>query len=112
MTINTKGIRTEIHKTFGGRFVSIVYYTLNGERKNYWGKFEGKEKDFTNEKDRTAKDNIVFDVYEKLGKSPTLRGKRQPILNRIQSITDSHNTVILNLEYRPHLVSTITMRRA
>lgn len=112
MNKNTKGIRTELKKTFGGRFVSIVYHTLNGEVKDYWGKFEGKEKDFTNKVDRTAKDNIVFDVYEKLGKSPTLRGKRQLIVDRIQSISDSHNTVILNLEYRPHLVSTTTLRRA
>ena len=111
MTINTKGIRTEIHKTFGGRFVSIVYHTLNGERKNYWGKFEGKEKDFTNKVDRTAKDNIVFDVYEKLGKAPTLKGKRQLILSGIESIFDSQNTCILNVEYRPHL-ETIKVRSA
>tara|TARA_R100000734_G_scaffold18764_2_gene16455 strand:- start:1359 stop:1694 length:336 start_codon:yes stop_codon:yes gene_type:complete len=103
MQINTKGIRTEIHKTFGGRFVSIVYHTLNGERKTYWGKFEGKEKDFTNKADKTAKDNIVFDVYEKLGKSPSLKGKRQLILSGIESIFDSQNTCILNVEYRPHL---------
>ena len=112
MNKSIEGIRTEIHKTFGGRFVSIVYHTLNGEVKDYWGKFEGKEKSLANKKDRTAKDNIVFDVYEKLGKSPTLRGKRQLILNGIQSISDSHNTVTLNLEYRPHLVSTTTLRRA
>tara|TARA_R110002020_G_scaffold144727_1_gene317828 strand:+ start:1052 stop:1390 length:339 start_codon:yes stop_codon:yes gene_type:complete len=112
MNKNIEGIRTELKKTFGGRFVSLVYLTLNGEIKTYHGKFEGKEKDFTNKVDRTAKDNIVFDVYEKLGKSPTLRGKRQLRVDRIQSISDSHNTVILNLEYRPHLVSTTAMRRA
>tara|TARA_R110002050_G_scaffold80442_7_gene172043 strand:+ start:891 stop:1226 length:336 start_codon:yes stop_codon:yes gene_type:complete len=111
MQINNIGIRTEIHKTFGGRFVRIVYQKANGEIKTYHGKFEGKEKDFTNKKDTTAKDNIVFNVFEKKGKRPVHTRTLQLILSGIESIFDSQNTCILNVEYRPHL-ETINLRSA